>query len=268
MNARAFIFAVLLWGGSVPAPASPQEHPQLEVDHTAFVLHQPDGQVLRGTQMQGQVVQVLDDDGSLESVKLASIKPDPDNPEILRHEMLSQDAAGAWQPYCEPNADGETWGFPIVLPKNHPGRDGVITLSCASGAVAKCVRYGYPPWGHGPHGEDLLPYHAACVHMIRADYCGDGKPYTKAGTLIEIYDRLGVRPRRPRPLSSDAFEAGWAPQGAVCVARTRWPDLLTLKQLRRSCPRLVQAQECDEKSARAKGALLFNRTHKVPRIGP
>ena len=60
-----------------------------------------------------------------------------------------------------------------------------------------------------------------------------------------------------------AFEAGWGPHGAVCVARTRWSELLPLSVLLASAPRLV-ARPCDEAEARRRGAVLFNRSKLRP----
>lgn len=236
--------------------------PDLSVDHTAFVLRLPDDRVLRGLELQGAIVKLTLGDGRVGAVRLASIAPDPENRDILRHEFQVRDQEGAWQAYCEANFEGETCGVPVSVPVNHPGHEGAITLSCASGAVVKCLRYGYPWWGRGPHGEDLAPYHAACVHMIRADYCGDGRPATRAGTFTGIYDDIGIR----LAATSDpdwTFEAGWAPQGAVCVARTRWLDLLNLDQLRTSCPRLAQVAACTKDLARARGALLYNDSRQA-----
>lgn len=239
---------------------------KLSVEGTAFVLRLPDGRVLKGAELQGAIVQLASDDGQITPLHLKSIQPDPKDPEILRHEYETPDGKGGWKPACQPNFYGETWGFPIMLPKGHPGRDGVITLTCSSGAVGKCVRFGYKPWSKGPHGEDLTPYHAACVRMVRADYCGDGQTHTKNGTSIDLYDVLGIQKQEPND-ADFAFEAGWAPGGAVCVAHTRWSHVVTLAELPQSCPRLAQAETCDEATARSKGALLFNSSRPTPRIG-
>lgn len=167
----------------------------------------------------------------------------------------------------EANYYGETWGFPIALAAGHPGREGEITLTCASGAVGKCVRLGYRPWAKGPHGEDLMPYHAACVHMVRADYCGDSHPHTKNGTQIDVYDHLGLQHDDARADPEYAFEAGWSPAGAVCLAHTRWSDVATLDTVHAECPRLPLGDACTEKAAQAVGALVFNRSRLKPRLG-
>ncbi|HZR34885.1 MAG TPA: ADYC domain-containing protein [Nevskia sp.] len=262
--------AAWAWAWSASAAGAVGATPGLGVEGTALVLHQPDGRVLKGRQLQGRVLSVADGQGITE-VKLLSIKPDPEHAWLLRHEFRVRDEHGHWSAYCEPDYAGETWGVPLAIPEGQPGREGPITLSCSSGAVVKCLRFGYAYWRRGPHGEDLAPYHAACVHMVRADYCGDGKPATKAGTMIHIYDKLGIKGAESDPEARRhpdfAFEAGWGPQGAVCAARTRWPDLLTLQQLHASCPRLAQAAACTPRSAADMGALVFNASHRKARIG-
>ena len=243
-------------------------NPDLRVEGSAFVLTLADGRVLRGAQMQGAIVHLVIEGGQVSSVRLETIVPDPEHPDLLRHDFRVQDQQGSWVPACTPNADGETWGFPVSLPVGHPGREGAITLTCVSGAVGKCARFGYRPWGKGPGGEDLRPFHAACVQMVRADYCGDGAPHTRDGTSIDIYDTLGIQKEASKDDPEFAFEAGWGPRGAVCVARTRWPDIQTRDELGRACPRLAQdTVTCDESSARASGALLFNRSRLVARTG-
>jgi hypothetical protein len=258
------VMLALPWAQVLPDAGLPNA--KLSVEGTAFVLRLPDGRVLKGGELQGATVQLASGDGRVTPLHLKSIQPDPKDPEILRHEYEMPDGKGGWKPACQSNLYGETWGFPIVLPKGHPGREGVITLTCSSGAVGKCVRFGYKPWAKGPRGEDLTPYHAACVRMVRADYCGDDQPHTKNGTFIDLYDVLGIQKREPED-AEFTFEAGWAPGGAVCVAHTRWSDVATLAELRQSCPRLVQVEACDEASARSKGALLFNSSRPTPRIG-
>ena len=247
---RGAVIVMLALPSAQALPDARLRNAKLSVEGTAFVLRLPDGRVLKGAELQGATVQVASGDGQVTPLHLKSIQPDPKDPEILRHEYETPDGKGDWKPVCQPNFYGETWGFPIVLPKGHPGCDGAITLTCSSGAVGKCVRFGYKPWAKGPHGEDLTPYHAACVRMVRADYCGDDQPHTKNGTFIDLYDGLGIQKREAKDHPEFAFEAGWAPSGAVCVAHTRWSDVATLAELRQNCPRLVQAEACDEASAR------------------
>ena len=246
------------------APEPPATGSSLAVEGSAFVLKMEDGRVLRGTELVGATVYLAMQGDQVAPIKLASITPDPERADILRHDFQKPDGKGGWESACSPNAYGERWGFPVSLPQGHPGREGEITITCASGAVAKCSRWGYPPWAKGPAGEDLLPLHAACIHMVRADYCGDGQAHTKDGTSIDNYDDLGIQKRGAADDSTYVFEAGWSPQGAVCVNHTRWTDVTTLDQIKTSCPRLAAVPHCDEASARALGARVFNTSRILP----
>lgn len=247
---------------SSPATSAPTTTaPALSVDGSAFVLKTADGRELRGTQLQGATLYLATGGDTAIPVRLDRIEPDPDAPDLLRHDFRAQNDAGEWVPLCTPNVAGETWGFPVALPEGHPGREHAITLTCVSGAVGKCARFGYKPWARGPQGEDLLPYHAACVHLVRADYAGDGQAATRDGTAVDIYDRLDIQRSETQADPTFAFEAGWGPGGAVCVARTRWPDLLDIDVLRKRHPGRFDG-DCDDTKARAAGALLFNRSQR------
>lgn len=254
-----FAAAVMAACGRTPA-APPTQLPgsTLGVEGSAFVLRIADGRVLRGAELTGAIIEVALDGGRSAPLKIASVTPDPEHPEILRHDFQTADGQGGWRPACPPNPQGERWGFPLSLPEGHPGRDGEVTVTCISGVVGKCVRWGYPPWMKGPGGEDLAPFHAACVRMARGDYCGDGVPHTKEGTSIDNYDDLGIQRRGAADDPSYVFEAGWTPRGAVCVNHVRWSDVVTLDRLKAQCPRLAAMPVCDEAGARALGARMFN----------
>lgn len=239
-------------------PAAPAA--RLGVEGSRFVVTLADGSQLSGSELAGATVQFAQDDGGLLPLRLRSIVEDPEQAGLWRHEMEVPDGEGGWQPLCEPDIEGATWGLPVELPEGHPGREARITLTCASGAVVKCARFGYAPWGSGPEGESLLELHAACIHMVRADYCGDGEPWTRDGTAIDIYDDLGIQVSDSVAAAGFAFEAGWTPQGAACVAQTRWPELIDRPTLIERCPKVDAAVVCDESSARALGARLFNRS--------
>ena len=82
----------------------------------------------------------------------------------------------------------------------------------------------------------MAPYHAACVRMVRADYCGNGSPHTVPGVTIQMYDRAGVHAAPDTEYG--AFEAVWGPEGAVCLARARRPEF-PVAAILRQCPRLA-----------------------------
>ena len=62
-------------------------------------------------------------------------------------------------------------------------------LVCISGAQGKCARFGYAPWRQAPDGRPMIDWYNACVRLLRGDYCGDGRPFTRDGTPVDIYDR-------------------------------------------------------------------------------
>lgn len=95
--------------------------------------------------------------------------------------------------------------------------DIAYTFACDTGVLAKCIDWGYAPYAVGTDA------HQTCSRLARADYCGDGTPHTANGTLIDVFDTLGVQ---DSDQSIDlAFEAGWGPDGALCVSRPRYVEL-------------------------------------------
>lgn len=79
------------------------------------------------------------------------------------------------------------------------------TIACRGSSIAKCFELGYS-------GDKL----AACVRALRADYCGDGTPYTVNGTLVNLYDGAGIA----TDAADWSVEAEWAPGGASCIRST------------------------------------------------
>ena len=159
-------------------------------------------------------------------------------------------------PVCEPEEYG------VLVPgrwdaRGHHVEDATaITYSCKSGVIAKCVDWGYAPW------LTSASDHAACTRLARADYCGDGTSWTMDGTLINVHDQLGVQPQ----VSGGAmqFEAAWGPEGALCVARTRYQiEDRSGDTLQPSCfAELPQCHSIEEGAAL--GAVLANQSKVTP----
>lgn len=146
--------------------------------------------------------------------------------------------AGAWD---------ETGAFDEV--------EGELTFSCTDGVISKCIDWGYAPWSFGAQ------VHQSCTRLARADYCGDGRPWTLDGTHIDVYDDLGVQQRVG--FDEMSFEAAWGERGAVCVRAARYditdrdgdaivPDCFA------SLPRCTGLLD-----AAAKGAVLANDSRHV-----
>jgi hypothetical protein len=177
---------------------------------------------------------------------------------VVLHHFVIKGASGKFTDLCAPDAEGRSLGFPVA-----DGRGG-FELTCTSGAIGKCVRWGYRPWDERPGGPPLRALHRACIHMARADYGGDGRASTREGTLIHVCDRFGVRPcRDDAPL---AFEAAWGAEGAVCVARVRVSENISLQDLAKRYPRLTPylgPAACGQDiGMRDPTVLLFNRSRK------
>jgi ADYC domain len=234
----------------------------IDATGTSFRATLSDGSVKQGKELAGAVL-VFTVDGRPLRIRIAAITPDPADKTgtLLLHDFRIE---GSDEPLCSPDPDGKRLGFPLAGRSTADGQfvtasPGIFELICTSGAQGKCVRFGYRPWEE-QGGRAMLDHYNACVRMVRADYCGDGHSWTREGTPIDLWDALGIQRSDASGNAAYSFEAGWTPDGAVCVAHTRVPGDITLDRLKTSCPRLAQMQACDPETARTAGALLFNRS--------
>jgi hypothetical protein len=128
-------------------------------------------------------------------------------------------AGGAWEHLCRDGA-----GVPssaVILDAHWNPTTGArgasnsktITFACTGAALAKCVGFGYVP-SKQYSGVDLAPYHQACTRMVRADYCGNGKPHTVSNTMVHVRDKLNIQKDM---INGYAVEAEWGPNGATCL---------------------------------------------------
>jgi hypothetical protein len=248
-----FLLLGLLVAGAPSALADGD--PRMAVEGTEFVVTQGDGRVLRSRDLVGAVLDVKFA-GRAMRLRIAAVEPDPEDRSgtVWLHTLESRDATGSWINFCSAGPDGRRQGFPLA-----GGPDGV-ELSCTAGAIAKCVRFGYRRWDSAADGTALAPLHAACVRMVRGDYGGSGEAWTRNGMRIDLYDDRGVQ--RPDNAPDDAFEAGWSPEGAVCVHHVRVADRTSLAALEARYPALRgrTGAVCTEEFARAHGAVVFNRS--------
>jgi hypothetical protein len=234
-----------------------------------FALTLPDGRVLTSPQLVGAVLEMDDPSGRLVTARIDQVTPSKERPDILLHELSVQNpVTKTWSSMCDADIHGRRAAFPV--PGRWEGHEHYVRdanawfLTCTAGSQGKCILWGYDPWGVGAHGEDLSAYYQACQHLVHADYQGNGVPHTRNGTDIDIWDKAGVQSPDTQGDPAYAFEAGWSATGAVCVARTRWSNLLPLETLLESAPSLAAAP-CNEAEARRRGALLFNRSRLTPR---
>jgi hypothetical protein len=247
-----------------PAMASPIA---VDVVDTRFRVTMADGQVSHSDRLAGAVL-TIGLAGRIARVRIDAVEPDtrPGAGDVWLHSMSIEGADGQWRNLCQPDPEGRRLAFPIAGSFDadgmlRPAEAGRFELACTGGARAKCVRFGYKPWA-------MLDAYNACVRMVRADYGGRGAGTTRNGMLIDMYDRLGIN--TTDYAESLAFEAGWGPQGAVCVHHPRVAGNVTLEQLEARYPHLKgrTGAICTEAFARAQGALIFNRSVVTERWHP
>ncbi len=269
ITVRALVPALVLCGVLLQQPKNADAEEAvgaLRVEGTRFVLPDADGTLLQGADLIGAELDL----GDLGVVRVVAVERDPTArfDEVWMHTLeLRQPGSMVFRGFCAPDTRGDQ--RVVVYPgyfdeQNHYIADaGRFSMSCASGVESKCLRWGYLPWRRAPNtGESLVPFFETCIHLARADYCGDNRPSTRDGTSIDIYDRVGVQ-QQTRGYPELGFEAGWNSRGAVCVHHTRIPENLSLDALPSHCPGLAEATvgaQCNEQLAGENGALLFNRS--------
>ncbi len=199
-------------------------------------------------------------DGSALTLRLDAITPSSD-PDILLYDVSYSRDSVSFSPLCLDLKGAPTRAFPLLgywdesegtaTGGDHIDVPSGVTFACEGYAIAKCAQMGYKPWRtvkecKAPglcHEVALSHVHQACTRMLRADYCADGKPHTREGTLVDVWDNFGLEtPTRP----AWSFEAEWGEGGALCVETTRWsktPDDTTSsgmvkvrKYIKEHCP--------------------------------
>jgi hypothetical protein len=169
----------------------------------------------------GSLISARNEQDQAITLRIDRVERDRSDAEIVLYQVSLQTPDGQWKDYCLPDAAGHTTAIALAggwdAADHHIASD-AITFACTNGALAKCVRWGYKPW-KSVGGVSLADYHQACVHLVRADYCGNGTPHTRDGTTINVYDELAIQKRDTR--NGMVFEAAWGPSGAVYLNAPR-----------------------------------------------
>ena len=264
MHKASILVLLAALTASLPAGAQSQTPAAVvwvAAEKTQFRLTLGDGRVMRSSELIGAKLIVATETGPIK-VQISAVERDPDarSGDVWLHTLLVENPDGTTQNMCEAGPDGRRQGFPIASrlrpdggTENTPPEQ--FDVVCSAGARAKCVRFGYRPWV--PAEEEL---YNACTRMVRADYAGKGEGTTRNGMSIDMFDELGIQ--KPDNAATQNFEAGWTPQGAVCVRHVRVKENTTLAAVAASNPRLLHetGDICTEAHARALGARLFNRS--------
>lgn len=248
---------------ALAAGAAPAAHAaRLISDAGRLVLEQGDASRLDLSATPGTLISLA---GGLQ-LRIDGVQAEagPGGRTVWLHQVSVADPHSGWRPLCDPHADGTTH---LVFVPGSQRADGslhedaaAVSPSCTAGALAKCLRFGYRPWGREADGSPGIAAYNACLRMVRADYGGTDEPSTENGRIIDVYDDLGLQ--RTDLLPGQRFEAGWDAQGAVCVSAPRVPENITPEQIEARHPRLRGrvGAICTEAFARAHGAILFNRS--------
>jgi hypothetical protein len=220
-----------------------------------------DGRLLHGADLVGAVLHFDGLDIRIQEVRrdaaVPTAQPGVTAEDVWLFRLSARTTAGAWEELCIPDPAGERHGLVV------PGPEGSFGFTCSAGGVGKCIRMGYRPWASLPDGRSLAPFHAACVNLLRGAYGDPERAWTRDGTRVDIYDGAGIQVADKDP--EDFFEAGWAPEGAVCLAHPRAPENGSLADILAHAPRLagrLGPVDCTEAHAAALGALLFNRSRR------
>lgn len=281
MNARKLlsraipllVFGVVLHAVGAPRPRAAAAEPAItaedvsamDLDGTRILVRKADGSFASNEELVGAVLVARGEGGIENAYRIDAVELDPEDPRgerLLYAFSVKDPETGGWGPACAPDVKGVAKGFPLAGVWNARGEHlrapGQFEIACTSGAYAKCVRMGYTPW----KGDAMWDRHQACTRMVRADYCGDGTPHTRDGTLIDVYDLEGIQ--RDEPAPGMTFEAAWGKDGAVCVGKTRVPDAATLETLRAECPaklgEALGAACTEEEAKRDPRTLVLNKS--------
>lgn len=227
----------------------------------------------------GAIIEAMNEAGVSARIRIDDIELDPKDSEketylysVSVEESVAEPESARqerWTHFCEPDAENVSKAMPIAGYWDETGRfvesTSKLTLACTNGVIGKCIRWGYKPW----KSVALKRLHLACVRMARADYCGNGVGHTKDGTLIDLFDTIGIQDREQGTME---LEAGWSPEGATFLNRPRWQPLASIIE---ECPDKFQGRTAKEFphisvaeiQSRWPETLLFNDSYPTPRIG-
>jgi hypothetical protein len=257
----AFLLLAGLTLGAAAQPAQPDTLRQFGIERGDFRAEFSSGRILRGADLVGAELRILQE-GQPMTLRIEAAEADngPHAGDVWLFHLTFAGADGTRQDYCLPDPEGRSRAIPYPKPDEPQG----FAITCSAGAIGKCLRFGYRPWAQAPDGRSLAPYFLACVNMVRAAYGAPERGWTRDGMLIDFWDDAGLH--EPGDDPELLFEAGWAPDGALCVAHTRVAEHGGLAELLKEAPRLaghVGPERCDEQAARAAGAIIFNRSRRA-----
>lgn len=187
------------------------------------------------------------------TLKPKGIDERPSGAKVPLYEVLVETADGPINPcaarFQSPGARGKYDEHAVAVPgawnvnsgeyfEKTAGGQQVFTLSCRTGAAAKCLEWGYLPWSKH-EGRSLATIFRTCVAAARAQYnWGSSAAYTCEGKVIDVTDRLGIQAPGANAATLP-LEAAWSERGLSCIGQPRYA----------ACdrePSVREAPPCDE----------------------
>jgi len=134
---------------------------------------------------------------------------------------------------CPVDAKGSTWSvlYGALLVNEANGAvdsaswapEEYAYIGCLGGRIGKTALWGYAPDNPSPAIPDLsLAEFEGAHRMVGAEYCGDGKSYTRAGEAVTLVDKWSINQHGSDGVSDEAV---WSTTGALCVGTPRWEVL-------------------------------------------
>jgi hypothetical protein len=229
----------------------------IEVHAEDGLLHGTDqwGTPVAGDEFVGSLWFVeLEETGNKEVMKVIDFVADPSASRYTFIASSTSANVGTPKFYTCPK-DEDTGEYSVVVfgdfdvdPSSgrHLHRPNTIFFGCTAAAIGKSAVWGYSPWATD---ADM---HQTASRAVRADYCGDGTPYTTAGTPLQLHDRLGIIDFAYPQAETEAM---WGPEGALCVKQPRFVDISEVPCAGKPVP---SCSESDDLSA-FKNALLWSK---------
>ena len=134
------------------------------------------------------------------------------NTDLWYYGVSYQTTAG-WSPLCgldgasQPIKAGTVIGTWDATNANYQTSSTKFSVVCQGKSIEKCIEMGYKTF------KNYTNQMQSCIRMLRADYCGTGTSYTVDGTLINVYDNVGIQ----ADTQTWTMEAAWATNGATCI---------------------------------------------------
>jgi ADYC domain-containing protein len=176
------------------------------------------------------------------------------NPDLWFYGISYQTSTG-WSPLCGTDSTGKAiqavstagvWVATAADATHYTASTTQFTLACRGATVGKCIELGYKTY------KGYTNQLQSCVRLLRGDYCGTGSAWTVNGTLLNLFDNVGVQ------ADTQAWtpEAEWTPTGALCINSQNAARYELVLSKDPKCVKRVETANCG--TTFANGAILID----------